>query len=110
MEFCPECGGLLVSSNKENGKVLKCLRCGYEFKSDTDVNYSFTRKINHGPKDKTVILTNDEQIKTMPTTRAECPKCGNREAYYWQVQTRSADEPATTFFRCTKCAYTWREY
>ncbi|RLG10996.1 MAG: transcription factor S, partial [Thaumarchaeota archaeon] len=39
-----------------------------------------------------------------------CPKCGNREAYYWAVQTRSADEPMTRFFRCTKCGYTWREY
>ncbi|MCD6114052.1 MAG: transcription factor S, partial [Thermoprotei archaeon] len=40
----------------------------------------------------------------------ECPKCGNREAYVWMMQTRAADEPPTRFYRCTKCGYTWREY
>jgi len=107
MEFCPECGGLLVNSGKNK---LKCLRCGYEVNSEKKVEYSFTYKIDHGPKDKTVILKDEDNIKTMPTTKVECPKCHNREAYYWQVQTRSADEPATTFYRCTKCNFTWREY
>ncbi|MFX1287916.1 MAG: transcription factor S, partial [Promethearchaeota archaeon] len=25
-------------------------------------------------------------------------------------QTRSADEPSTSFFRCLECKHTWREY
>ncbi|MCK4973458.1 MAG: transcription factor S, partial [Candidatus Heimdallarchaeota archaeon] len=28
----------------------------------------------------------------------------------WMVQTRSADESPTRFFRCTACGETWREY
>ena len=39
-----------------------------------------------------------------------CPKCSYKEAETWQEQTRSADEPSTTFFRCLKCRFTWREY
>ncbi len=37
-----------------------------------------------------------------------CPKCGNTQANWWMVQTDSADEPSTQFFRCTKCRHTWR--
>ena len=42
------------------------------------------------------------------TDKAECPKCGNHEAYWWIVQTDTAEEPSTQFFRCTKCKHTWR--
>jgi len=42
------------------------------------------------------------------TDAVECPKCGNRQAFWWIVQTDSADEPSTQFFRCTKCNHTWR--
>ena len=38
-----------------------------------------------------------------------CPKCGHTAAYFMEVQTRSADEPATLFFRCEKCKHNWRE-
>ena len=40
----------------------------------------------------------------------ECPKCKNNKAVWWLLQTRSGDEPPTQFYRCTKCAQTWREY
>ncbi|MEM2262418.1 MAG: zinc ribbon domain-containing protein, partial [Ignisphaera sp.] len=39
-----------------------------------------------------------------------CPKCEYNEIYAWQIQTRAADEPPTTFYKCAKCGYTWREY
>jgi DNA-directed RNA polymerase III subunit RPC11 len=41
----------------------------------------------------------------------DCPKCDNEEAYYKMVQTRSADEPSTIFYRCTsnRCQYEWKE-
>ncbi len=35
-----------------------------------------------------------------------CKKCGNRKAITWQLQTRSADEPMTTFVKCKVCSYT----
>ena len=41
----------------------------------------------------------------------QCTKdgCTNRRAYFYQLQTRSADEPMTTFYRCTECAHQWKE-
>jgi DNA-directed RNA polymerase III subunit RPC11 len=45
------------------------------------------------------------------TTSVQCPneKCRNDQAYWYQLQIRSADEPMTAFYKCTKCAKEWRE-
>ena len=110
MEFCPKCGGIMVPVSPSE---LKCRRCGYVIKKDEPMREEdlvIKKTITHGPKSKTYVVGGEEDFKTMPTTTVVCPKCGFREAYYWQVQTRSADEPSTTFFRCRKCGYTWREY
>ena len=31
------------------------------------------------------------------------------QAYFMQIQIRSADEPMSTFYQCCKCANQWRE-
>jgi DNA-directed RNA polymerase subunit M/transcription elongation factor TFIIS len=36
----------------------------------------------------------------------EC-KCGNKKIFSYSKQTRSADEPMTTFAQCTKCKAKW---
>lgn len=38
----------------------------------------------------------------------KCGKCGSRNTDYSQKQTRSADEPMTTFGVCNDCGNRWR--
>lgn len=40
-----------------------------------------------------------------------CPKCAHGRAFFMQIQTRSADEPMTTFYKCCdmKCGHRWRD-
>jgi transcription elongation factor S-II len=38
----------------------------------------------------------------------KCAKCGNNQVAYTQAQTRSADEPMTTFCVCTICDNRWK--
>ena len=40
---------------------------------------------------------------------ARCPDCAHDQAYYHQLQTRSADEPMTTFYKCVKCGKQWND-
>jgi DNA-directed RNA polymerase subunit M len=87
-------------------KKLVCTNCGKE--TEISNAESFRLKQAEGNKNKLLIV--DEEINTLPTTRAECRKCGNMEAEWWLLQTRRADEAETRFFRCTRCKFTWREY
>mmetsp|Transcript_11207 Transcript_11207/g.20295 ORF Transcript_11207/g.20295 Transcript_11207/m.20295 type:complete len:310 (-) Transcript_11207:820-1749(-) len=38
----------------------------------------------------------------------QCSKCKQRKCSYFQLQTRSADEPMTTFVTCVNCGNKWR--
>ena len=37
-----------------------------------------------------------------------CHKCKSQKCTYYQMQTRSADEPMTTFVSCLECGNRWR--
>jgi transcription elongation factor S-II len=37
-----------------------------------------------------------------------CRKCKNNQCTYYQMQTRSADEPMTTFVTCIPCGNRWK--
>ena len=43
------------------------------------------------------------------TNLFKCRKCQSRETSYYEVQTRSADEPMTHFITCLKCSNRWRQ-
>jgi len=113
MEFCPKCGMRLAPTKKKRGKrtvlVLACPKCKYEKK--TTHAATAEKAIEPSPQEPIAVIGKEEQkLRTLPTVKIECPKCGNNLAYAWQVQTRGSDESSTQFFRCTKCNYTFREY
>lgn len=43
-----------------------------------------------------------------PTDLFQCGKCKKKNCSYSQVQTRSADEPMTTFVYCNECGNRWK--
>ena len=105
MKFCSNCGTVLVMDRAK--QCLVCPKCGSEELLEGGITYSKTGS----EKDKIVVIGRKElNLRTTPQVKVECPKCGNKKAYWWMVQTRSADESATQFYRCTKCGHTWREY
>lgn len=54
---------------------------------------------------------NDAQLATVQGTKTDllkCGKCKKRNCTYNQIQTRSADEPMTTFVLCNACGHRWK--
>jgi transcription factor S len=103
MPFCPNCKSMLFPV----GGVLECKKCGYKGGKTESKVVTTARE----ERDVLVITPEDEaKLEIMPKMRAECPKCGNMEAYYRTQQTRKSDEPETAFLRCTKCGHRWRKY
>ena len=45
----------------------------------------------------------------MGTDLFHCGRCGGKNCSYYQLQTRSADEPMTTFVTCLICGKKWKE-
>lgn len=48
------------------------------------------------------------QKKEASTDAFKCGKCKKRMCTYYQLQTRSADEPMTTFVTCVNCDNRWK--
>lgn len=102
MKFCPHCELRL----KKLGDSLSCPKCNYKV-GDEQKNSS--SEISDADSEFN-ILDQKEVDETLPTIKIDCEKCGHDEAVWWMLQTRSADEPTTQFYRCTKCSHTWRNY
>ena len=49
----------------------------------------------------------DTQIEAATDTFT-CRKCKSKKCTYYQMQTRSADEPMTTFVSCIDCGARWK--
>ena len=104
MKFCPECEVKL----KKSDSGLQCSKCGYTEGQEKKQ----TKKAvgDEEPNREFNVFEGNEGEESHPTIKIDCEKCGNDEAVWWMLQTRSADEPTTQFYRCTKCKYTWRNY
>jgi len=107
MEFCPSCGKRMVLKRTKEGSAFVCPICNCQKNINSVAKLVAPKKIR---ETIVVIGKEDQGLKTNPTTKIKCPKCGNNLAYTWQVQTRAGDEGATQFFRCTKCGHTFRLY
>jgi transcription elongation factor S-II len=57
-------------------------------------------------KKKMDLLQNNCEQKG--TSMFKCGKCKERNCVYFQLQTRSADEPMTTFVTCLNCSNRWK--
>ncbi|XP_030937629.1 transcription elongation factor TFIIS-like [Quercus lobata] len=57
--------------------------------------------------DATCVHDADEEEKAT-TDMFQCSRCRERKCTYYQMQTRSADEPMTTYVTCVKCNKRWK--
>jgi DNA-directed RNA polymerase subunit M len=106
MEFCPNCE---IRLKKNDSGSLHCPKCKYLKKKTVESTKEESEEAN-----SEFLVMGEEDVKQSKglesTVPIDCEKCHNKEGVSWTFQTRSADEPETKFYRCTKCNYTWRDY
>ncbi|KAH8112319.1 hypothetical protein DFH11DRAFT_1609203 [Phellopilus nigrolimitatus] len=105
MLFCPTCANLLVISAETGFNKWACNTCAYEF----PITKQMTSRERLERKAVDDVLGGEATWRDADSTSIACPKCDNERAYFYQLQIRSADEPMTTFYRCTKCTHQWRD-
>jgi DNA-directed RNA polymerase subunit M len=101
MEFCEKCRAIIIV---QNDRAI-CPSCGHRPKKKPKIEAS--EKIQNK---ETIAVIKEKDANTYPVVDIECPKCGNKKAYFWTTQTRAGDESETKFYKCAKCENTWRKY
>lgn len=105
--FCPTCGNSLRVEEGTSRLRFACNSCPYIF----NIQRKITSRIYPKLKELDDVLGGEEAWQNVESTNERCPKCSHPRAFFQQLQTRSADEPMTIFYRCCdlECAHTWRE-
>lgn len=103
--FCPSCGNLLLINATAQGTQLKCRSCKFLM----DYQGQRIQNAEIEPLDVASLTIKEDDFTSTQKTEVKCEVCGNNEAFFQEIQIRSADEPATIFYCCTNCKHTWRE-
>ncbi|KAL3072665.1 hypothetical protein niasHS_017639 [Heterodera schachtii] len=106
LTFCPTCGTILtLSDGKDYCKQFSCGSCSYTL----PISKKLTSRIYSKKKEDEKIIGGTEMWENAQVTNERCPSCSHDKAYFQQIQTRSADEPMTIFYRCANCGHRWKE-
>ena len=84
-----------------------CLTCDYTYPIEEPVRIDVAVRAQGA---RTGIVGGEDAWSGAPETDGvRCERCGCKRAYYKEMQTRSADEPMTLFYKCKGCGELWKE-
>lgn len=112
MEFCEVCDALLTPRRIDGQVVMFCPDCD-EAKNAEVKKISQTVERDDDPEGGKMLVVEEGDGRTVgrPSAMIHCPRCDKKsDTEYWEIQTRSADESPTRFFKCLECGKQWREY
>merc|ERR1712242_186975 len=89
--FCPACGGLLSVEPGSAIQRLQCKTCPYVH----NILEPLRQKKYPRLKELRDVMGGEAAWENADSMEEQCTKdgCDNRRAYFYQLQTRSADEP-----------------
>jgi len=97
---------LLVETIPSAGELrFFCQTCCYVYSIEKEISKAVTTV----KKEVDDVLGGEAAWANVAKTDARCKECDYHQAYFMEIQIRSADEPATLFFKCVNCGYQWRE-
>jgi len=102
--FCPTCHNMLPIRDSM-GLQFYCRTCPFVSR----ITEKVTRKTILKGLKKVEDPLSRENRNTGAKTQAICPDCSHNEAFFFQMQIRSADEAMTSFYCCTACEFRWKE-
>jgi DNA-directed RNA polymerase III subunit RPC11 len=103
--FCPNCGTRLTLEESSRSNRMTCNTCSYVY----NITQSLVSRKYPKLKEVDEVLSDSAVWQNVDTTDEKCPKCEHTRAFFMQLQTRSADEPMTTFYKCCNCGIIWKE-
>jgi DNA-directed RNA polymerase III subunit RPC11 len=105
--ICPVCANLLRVHEYEGTVRFMCHACDFAHL----VSEPMGSQIPVKTKEVDDVLGGEAAWANVQKTTIRCERCSHPQAYYREIQIRSADEPTTIFYKCAnpKCNYQWSE-
>jgi len=106
-------GNLIPSSYVNNTELYQKIKSGQlqveHLKTMSVLEYA--PNLYSGLREKQLLREQNqlEGNKALATDRFFCSRCQKRECTYYELQTRSADEPMTIFITCVNCGKRWKQ-
>ena len=102
-----------IYTNLKNQDIIKNIKTGdlapktFAFMTHQEMNPDQWKTMieNHIKRVASKYSTNVEAMTEMFT----CKKCKSKKCTYYELQTRSADEPSTIFITCIDCGKHWKQ-
>ena len=108
VEFCDECGSLMLPSNLDTKKVFRC-KCGAvkPFFEEKSCSYKLNVKIEHPIEEELQSTTElrewKEKYFKSEVPDFECPSCNYDKASTKTKQMRRAHKGMTQYLICLNC-------
>ncbi|KAL7870681.1 hypothetical protein SRHO_G00081780 [Serrasalmus rhombeus] len=102
IRFCQECNNMLYPKEDKENRILlyACRNCDYQQEADNSCIY--VNKITHEVDELTQIIADVSQDPTLPRTEDHpCPKCGHKEAVFFQSHSMKAEDAMRLYYVCT---------
>lgn len=104
----------LYNFTKNKNNIIELITqdkiCIYEFSKYTEkeLNFDYYNQLEQMKIEKYEKEKNGNSMRAT-TDLYICRKCKERKCSYYELQTRSADEPMTKFIKCCNCGFEWRQ-
>lgn len=107
---------LNIKFNLEKSETFKNKLLKGEIDAIKVATMNSTAMWQDGPHAAAIIKRKEDERKLYLSAKKEnlpdgfftCGKCKSKKTTYYQMQTRSADEPLTTFVSCLNCERNWK--
>lgn len=101
---------LLICYVEKNPKIITDYSASYILTMSEKELYTVSNDLDNTKEEIENNTNKREENNNIFNSKSEisCKKCRSKNIYYYELQTRSADEGATVHYRCEDCNFHWK--
>ncbi|THV73848.1 hypothetical protein D6D28_02982 [Aureobasidium pullulans] len=106
--FCRECSNMLYprEDKETNQLIFQCRNC--QWPTAVGPTCIYRNEVSHNLRETAGVVTDVASDPTLPHVERDCenPRCGGRDAVFFQSQQRNSETGMKLFYVCCECGKT----